>query len=469
MLYVMAVAMGAMQALAQSAGSLTEEVHPQLAVQSCTKSSGCTTETKSVVIDSNWRWLHSTVDPKDPVDCYHGNLWNKTLCPDPETCAKNCVLEGANKEYNETYGIMTKGSELSLRLVTKGPYSMNVGGRVYLMDDDDTYKLFQMKNKEFTFDVDVSQLPCGLNGALYFVSMDKDGGKSRHSGNTAGAKYGTGYCDAQCPHDLKWISGEANLLNWTASKEDPNGGRGKYGTCCTEFDIWEANTMGMAYTAHACNNSEPLRCEGEQCGDNGPDRMKGVCDKSGCDFQTYRLGMKNFWGEGSDFVLDTTKPMTVVTQFITKDGTDSGALTEVKRFYKQGGKTIQTPSLKLGDKGPFDSLTQEYCQAEQDDWGGTNFLEKGGFEVTDSALENGMVLALSLWDDTYAGMLWLDATYPVGSTKLGDARGPCNATSGIPKDVEKVYPDATVVYSNIKFGELGSTTADMPDTDVILM
>ena len=37
--------------------------------------------------------------------------------------------------------------------------------------------------REFTFDVDVSQLPCGLNGALYFVEMDKDGGKSKFPTN----------------------------------------------------------------------------------------------------------------------------------------------------------------------------------------------------------------------------------------------------------------------------------------------
>ena len=28
--------------------------------------------------------------------------------------------------------------------------------------------------------------------------------------NEAGPPYGTGYCDAQCPHDIKWINGEAN-------------------------------------------------------------------------------------------------------------------------------------------------------------------------------------------------------------------------------------------------------------------
>lgn len=82
----------------------------------------------------------------------------------------------------------------------------NVGSRVYLMAPDDTnYQMFKLKNREFTFDVDVSGLPCGLNGALYFVSMDADGGKSKYSTNSAGAKFGTGYCDAQCPQDIKFI------------------------------------------------------------------------------------------------------------------------------------------------------------------------------------------------------------------------------------------------------------------------
>jgi len=40
--------------------------------------------------------------------------------------------------------------------------------------------MFTLLNREFTFDVDVSKLGCGLNGALYFVEMDRDGGMSKY-------------------------------------------------------------------------------------------------------------------------------------------------------------------------------------------------------------------------------------------------------------------------------------------------
>ena len=78
------------------------------------------------------------------------------------------------------------------------------------MQDDSHYQMFNLKNQEFTFDVDMSNLPCGLNGALYFVEMDADGGMARFPTNKAGAKYGTGYCDTQCPQDIKFINGEVS-------------------------------------------------------------------------------------------------------------------------------------------------------------------------------------------------------------------------------------------------------------------
>jgi cellulose 1,4-beta-cellobiosidase len=109
--------------------------------------------------------------------------------------------------------------------VTQGQYAKNVGSRTYLMDTDTSYKKFKLKNQEFTFDVDVSKLPCGINGALYFVEMEADGG-AHYAGNNAGAKYGTGYCDAQCPRDIKFINGEANAEGWISAPTDPNSGTG---------------------------------------------------------------------------------------------------------------------------------------------------------------------------------------------------------------------------------------------------
>ena len=69
---------------------------------------------------------------------------------------------------------------------------------------------------------DMFFMPCGLNGAVYFVEMDADGGKERATAsggsNTAGAKYGTGYCDAQCPHDMKFMEGRTILLQLQKQK-----------------------------------------------------------------------------------------------------------------------------------------------------------------------------------------------------------------------------------------------------------
>jgi cellulose 1,4-beta-cellobiosidase len=68
---------------------------------------------------------------------------------------------------------------------------------------------------------------------------------------------------------------------------------------------------------------------------------------------------------------------------------------------------------------------------------------------------------MSLWDDHYANMLWLDSNYPTDQDpeKPGIARGECATSSGVPAEVESTNPNAQVVFSNIKFGPIGSTFA----------
>lgn len=301
------------------------------------------------------------------------------------------------------------------------------------MENETHYQLFKAIGKEFTFDVDVSELPCGLNGALYFVEMAADGGRSKGN-NKAGAKFGTGYCDSQCPRDIKFINGKANV------------GKDKIGVCCPEMDVWEANSFSTAYTPHPCNGTGLQECTGTSC---------SVCDKDGCGFNSYRLGVRDFYGPGA--TLDTNKKMTVVTQFI-----GSGSqLSEIKRFYVQNGKVFKNPdSAVTGVTG--NSITDEFCEQQRsafDD--GSSFKTLGGLGAMGASLARGHVLVMSIWDDHAADMLWLDSTYPTNadSARPGNARGNCSTTSGKPEDVEGNSPDATVVFSNIRFGPIGSTFA----------
>jgi cellulose 1,4-beta-cellobiosidase len=343
---------------------------------------------------------------------------------------------------------------LQLKFVTKGSYSTNIGSRTYMMKDDSTYEIFKLgSNTEFTFDVDLSNLPCGLNGALYFVSMDADGGLKKYSTNKAGAKYGTGYCDAQCPRDLKFINGEGNVEGWQPSANDPNAGVGGHGSCCAEMDIWEANSVSSAYTPHACSTIEQSRCDADSCGGTySSDRYAGVCDPDGCDFNSYRMGDKTFYGKGK--TVDTSKKFTVVTQFVGQ-----GDAMDIKRFYVQGGKVIPNSASQIaGVDG--NSITTKFCDQQKQVFGDKyTYKDKGGHVNMSKALSQGMVLVMSLWDDHNSNMLWLDSTYPTDkdATTPGIGRGECDITSGVPADVEGKSGSASVIYSNIKYGPLNST------------
>ena len=164
----------------QKAGS--HESHPSLTTQHCTTAGGCTTIRSSVVLDSG---THAITDVKSGASCLtSGGSLNTTICPNAQTCAKNCAIQGI-QDY-ASYGVTTSGDALNLKMYLDGK---SVSPRVYLLDESGkNYETMQLNGQEFTFDVDVSNLPCGMNGALYFSQMDADGGRSRL--NPAGATYG---------------------------------------------------------------------------------------------------------------------------------------------------------------------------------------------------------------------------------------------------------------------------------------
>ena len=438
-------------ASAQQVGTNTAENHPSLNVQTCT-TGGCTTQTKSIVLDANWRWLHTTTGS---TNCYTGQTWNAALCPDGDTCAKNCALDGA--DYGGTYSISTSNDAATLGFVTQTNNGPNVGSRIYLLQDDNNYQMFNLLNGEFSFDVDVSQLPCGLNGALYFTQMDQDGGMQRFPTNKAGPRYGTGYCDAQCPRDLKFINGIANVAGWTPSPNDINSGKGNNGTCCAEMDIWEANSMATAYTAHPCSVDQQTSCTGDSC--------TNTCDSAGCDFNSWRMGNETFYGPG--MTIDTKSKITVVTQFVTDDNTNQGNLIQINRFYVQDGEQIPNSFSSFSGIDSTNSITDSFCTQQKTVFGDDDiFRDMGGLQEMGAAFKAGMVLTMSVWDDHNVNCLWLDSDYPTTAdpNTPGVSRGPCSTSSGAPTDLEKNSPGAKVTFSNIKWGELNSTFTNNIDS-----
>ena len=430
---------------AQGVGKEQSETHPKITWKKCSGANSCTSVSTEVVIDANWRWLH---DEKGN-NCYDGNEWKTSVCSTASDCASKCLLEGA--KYTETYGASTSGDALTLKFVTKHQYGTNIGSRFYLMNGSSKYQMFTLMDNEFTFDVDLSTVECGLNSALYFVAMDEDGGMAKYSTNKAGAKYGTGYCDAQCARDLKFIGGKGNVEGWRPSSNDANAGVGPMGSCCAEIDIWESNAYAYAFTPHACKDNKYHVCETSNCGGTySEDRFAGGCDANGCDYNPYRMGNHDFYGKGLQ--VDTSKKFTVVTQFRDNRAT---------QFFVQNGKKIVPPAPTFEGISDSADITPEFCTNQFKKFDDRDrFAEVGGYDQLNAALRVPMVLVMSIWDDHYSNMLWLDSTYPPEKAGTpGADRGPCATDSGVPSEVESQHPNSRVIWSNIRYGPIGSTVA----------
>jgi len=106
------------------------------------------------------------------------------------------------------------------------------------------------------------------------------------------------------------------------------------------------------------------------------------------------MGVKDFYGPG--MTLDTSKKMTVVTQFIGSGST----LTDIKRFYVQNGVVFKNSDSAIeGVSG--NSITDEFCDAQKTAFGDTSsFKTLGGLNGMAASLARGHVLVMSLWVST---------------------------------------------------------------------
>lgn len=152
------------------------------------------------------------------------------------------------------------------------------------------------------------------------------------------------------------------------------------------------------------------------------------------------MGAKTFYGNGSSFAVDSNEPLTLVTQFITHDGTDEGNLTEIRRLYIQHGKVIANAASRIPNV-TGSAITDGFCNAQKKAFGDYDHHQKlGGLVSMGETLKRGMVLSVSIWDDYATHMAWLDASFPPGenaSERLGVLRGPCNATLSNPTVLRK--------------------------------
>lgn len=62
------------------------------------------------------------------------------------------------------------------------------------------------------------------------------------------------------------------------------------------MDVWEANKAATAFTPHTCGQGGgQVSCKGSSCA-TFDTRYNDICNKDGCDFNSYRMGDKNFLG-----------------------------------------------------------------------------------------------------------------------------------------------------------------------------
>lgn len=88
-----------------------------------------------------------------------------------------------------------------------------------------------------------------------------------------------------------------------------------------------------------------------------------------------------------------------MTQFITDDGTDTGTLKSIHRFYVQDGEVIPNSEVVVEGVDAVNSISDGFCEQQKAAFGDNNyFAELGGMAAMGKSLTK-MVLVLSIWDD----------------------------------------------------------------------
>ncbi|KAK0721262.1 concanavalin A-like lectin/glucanase domain-containing protein [Apiosordaria backusii] len=388
----------------------------------CTSPTNCSTINGEVVLDANWRWVHDDRYRTCVEQNQDGTQWwNPSVCDlgderpgTTNNCTSKCLLDGAG-DYRRTYGITAANNTLTQKLITRLDFATNVGSRLFLLESKNRYQTFTLLGNELSFDVDLSTVECGINSALYFAAMDADGGVERHKPyNQAGAEYGTGYCDGWCQNNQRFVGGRAATnkhdAGWQEWQSD--------GACCPEFAVCVRDTVVNI-----------IRIE---------------------------WARRSFMGRESWLILRKTLRELLVL-VVTRWEED-----RQYQFFIQDGKRIDVPTPVWDGLPKQNGLSEEMCAvqaevfSERDSW-----AEHRGWEThRRQVLNRPMVLVTSIdAADFYMWNTWLDSSIHNDTCEgcAGVERGPCPREDNEPWIVQANGGRAKVVWSNIRFGPIGST------------
>lgn len=175
-----------------------------------------------------------------------------------------------------------------------GGFTLYGGGRVYFCKGPSTgfsdpfmYWDTNLANNYFAYTIDVSNVPCKCNAAMYWVNMPGYEGT-----NPTPGPGGDWYCDA-------------NFVN---------------GNWCPEYDTFEGNAESMSVAIHTC--------------DYVPPNDYSRCDRGGCGTNAC-TGIAGQYGRGR--TIDTNAPYYIShAQFMNGD-----KLHVSNHFFEQNGRTAQ--------------------------------------------------------------------------------------------------------------------------------
>jgi hypothetical protein len=133
--------------------------------------------------------------------------------------------------------------------------------------DPNMFVEYKLKGKTVSYMVDLSQISCSCNSALYFVTMPGIGS----NGQPNPGQGGDYYCDA-------------NDVN---------------GEWCWELDVQEANMYVTQTTPHQCSQN--------------PGTYISSCDRGGCATNSHNMNA-NGMGPGSQYLINTQQPFRYAMQ-----------------------------------------------------------------------------------------------------------------------------------------------------------